>query len=137
LCAAALAVALVAALSAGCSGEDDGRAESDARFACLLAAEARASAGVVSRYLAQGKLGTRSEIDRAIRAMDSPGYEPVSFLTSQSKLVPLEQMTDAQRATFEDWKATDPVQNVIHRAERRAINLALEQARSTCPGGDE
>jgi hypothetical protein len=125
---AALVLVLLATLTTGCAGEDDGRAEGDARLACLLDAEARASAGVVARYLAEGKLGTRRQIEREIKALDSPGFEPVSFLTANSRMVPLDRMSADQRATFETWTATDRVQDVIDRAESRAIRLEQEKA---------
>jgi len=130
-------LALVVALSAGCGGQDDADDEAQARFECIQEAQAEASIEVVNEHLVEGDLGSGRLIEREIRQLDSPGFEPVSFLTPQGRVLELDQMTDAQRATFETWKATDRIQNVIQDDEQRAISLAREEAESSCPGGDE
>jgi hypothetical protein len=133
---ASAALALLVPLTGGCSGEEDGRAEAQTRFECMQEAQAQASVEVVDRYVREGKLGTRSEIEREIEAVESPGFEPESFLDERGRVVPRARMTDDQRATFDAWKNTDEVQDVIGRAEQRALRLAREQARARCTADD-
>jgi hypothetical protein len=127
------ALALVA-LAAGCGGDENGHAADDARFVCIQEAQAEASASVVARFYRQGELGSAQEVERELRRVSTPGFEPVSFLTSEGRMLAWSEMNDGQQATFDAWKRTHRVQSVVEEDELRAVRDARERAEETCPG---
>jgi hypothetical protein len=126
------ALALVA-LAAGCGGDENGEAADDARFVCIQEAQANASAAVVARFYGQGDLGSAQEVEGQLRGVSTPGFEPVSFLTPEGRMLAWSEMNDGQQATFDAWKRTHRVQSVVEEAELRAVRDARERAEETCP----
>jgi hypothetical protein len=119
-------------VTASCGGDDDSNAESE-RFECIQAAQAEASADAVIGFYERGELGDAGEVQAQIEAIPTPGFDAESFLTGEGRMLAWGEMNDRQRATFDAWKRTHAVQNVVEEQEQRAVRLAREQARASCP----
>ena len=118
---------------AGCGGDENGQTARDARFVCIQEAQAKASADAVADFYERGELGTAEEVERQLRSVPTPGFEPASFLTPEGRMLAWSEMSDGQQATFDAWKRTHRVQNVVEEAELRAVRDARERAQETCP----
>lgn len=126
-------VASTACVLAACGGEDDFDARRDARYKCIQDAQTEAGARVVAGFYARGALGDARAVEAQLKTMVTPGFETESFLTREGRILSWRKMNDGQRATFDIWKRTDAVQNVVEKAEFRAIRRARERARASCP----
>jgi hypothetical protein len=129
----AAAVLALATFAAGCGGDENGQAADDARFVCIQEAQAKASAAVVARFYEQGAFGSAKDVEHELRSVPTPGFEPVSFLTPRGRMLAWSEMSDGQQATFDAWKRTHRVQEVVEEEELRAVRDARERAQETCP----
>ena len=103
---------LVVALPAAHSGCGEG--DANARPACEVQATKAAEAAVVADYFAQGKLGTRAQVERAI------GHPSLRFFDGTGRMLPYEQMTPAAQAVFNRWVANTRAGDITADARREA-----------------
>jgi hypothetical protein len=130
--AVAACALVLSAMAPACGGEEDGRA-AETRDTCIEEAQAEAGAAVVAGFYERGRLGSDQQVEREIRNISTPGFEPVSFLTPDGEMLVWREMSDGQQATFDAWKRTHRVRSVVEDAELRAVRDARERATETCP----
>jgi len=115
-------VGLVVA-ACGCGG---GKSDAD-RVSCRSDLIDRANATVVQRYYAQGKLGTRTVVQREL------GQGGAGFFDDGGEMVPYPRLSRSRRGQFNRWMYGNArVLHVTRSAQRQATKDATDRADREC-----